>query len=57
MSHRPSRFKSDLNYLIYKHLTAAGIEIPYPQRDIHIRTGALKVEARELGDRSQKANA
>src|SRR5881296_4680497 len=28
MSHRPRRFRSDLNYLIYKHLTAAGIEIP-----------------------------
>jgi small-conductance mechanosensitive channel len=44
MSRRPSRFKSDLNYLIYKHLTAAGIEIPNPQRDLHIRSGTLKVE-------------
>ena len=44
MSRRPSRFKSDLNYLIYKHLTAAGIEIPNPQRDLHIRSGVLKVE-------------
>src|SRR6267142_6112091 len=39
MSHRPRRFRSDLNYLIYKHLTAAGIEIPCPQRDLHIRSG------------------
>src|SRR2546422_4380731 len=31
MSYQPRRFRSDLNYLIYKHLTAAGIEIPYPQ--------------------------
>ena len=44
MSHRPSRFKSDLNFSIHKHLTAAGIEIPYPQRDLHIRSGVLKVE-------------
>jgi small-conductance mechanosensitive channel len=44
MSHRPRRFRSDLNYLIYKHLTAAGIEIPNPQRDLHIRSGTLKVE-------------
>jgi len=29
----------DLNYLIYKHLTAVGIEIPCPQRDLHIRSG------------------
>jgi small-conductance mechanosensitive channel len=33
-----------LNYLIYKHLTAAGIEIPNPQRDLHIKSGVLKVE-------------
>ena len=44
MSHSPRRFRSDLNYLIHKHLTAAGIEIPNPQRDLHIRSGTLKVE-------------
>jgi len=47
MSRRPSRFKSDLNYLIVKHLGAAGIEIPNPQRDLHIRSGVLKVEGME----------
>lgn len=40
MSHRPARFKSDLNFLIERHLREAGIEIPYPQRDIHIRSGS-----------------
>ena len=45
MSTRPRRFKSDLNFLIYKHLTEAGIEIPNPQRDIHLRSGTLKVES------------
>jgi small-conductance mechanosensitive channel len=49
MSRRPSRFKSDLNYLIVKHLGAAAIEIPNPQRDLHIRGGTLKVESAELG--------
>jgi small-conductance mechanosensitive channel len=44
MSYRPRRFKSDLNFLIDKHLRAAGIEIPRPQRDLHIRSGVLKVE-------------
>ena len=56
MSRRPSRFKSDLNYLIYKHLTAAGIEIAFPQRDLHIRSGTLKVEnvtKRESTDASE----
>jgi small-conductance mechanosensitive channel len=45
MSNRPSRFKSDLNFLIEKHLREAKIEIPNPQRDLHIRSGVLKVES------------
>jgi small-conductance mechanosensitive channel len=56
MSRRPSRFRSDLNYLIYQHLTAAGIEIPNPQRDLHIRSGVIKVKnvgARETGESSE----
>ena len=56
MSHSPRRFRSDLNYLIYKHLSAAGIEIPNPQRDLHIRSGTLKVEnvtKRESTDTSE----
>ncbi len=44
MSSRPRRFRSDLNFLIEKHLRQAGIEIPNPQRDLHIRSGVLKVE-------------
>jgi small-conductance mechanosensitive channel len=46
MSHRPSRFKSDLNFAIEEHLREAGIEIPFPQRDLHIRSGVLKTEER-----------
>ena len=56
MSDRPRRFRSELNYLIYKHLTAAGIQIPNPQRELHIRDGALKVETvirREPAEQSQ----
>lgn len=44
MSHRPSRFKSDLNFAIEKKLREAGIEIPFPQRDLHIRGGALPAQ-------------
>jgi small-conductance mechanosensitive channel len=57
MSRRPSRFRSDLNYLIYKHLTAAGIEIPNPQRDLHIRGGVIKVKTmpdRDAGERPEE---
>jgi small-conductance mechanosensitive channel len=44
MSYRPRRFKSDLNFLIDKHLRKADIEIPNPQRDLHIRSGVLKLQ-------------
>jgi len=44
MSHRPSRFKSDLNFAIEEKFREAGIEIPFPQRDLHIRSGALSPE-------------
>jgi small-conductance mechanosensitive channel len=57
MSYKPRRFKSDLNYLIYKHLSAAGIEIPNPQRDLHIRDGVIKVKTmvdREAVGRSEE---
>src|SRR5437868_10682422 len=43
MSHRPSRFKSDLNFAIEEKLREAGIEIPFPQRDVHIRSGISKL--------------
>jgi len=44
MSHRPSRFKSDLNFAIEEKLREARIEIPFPQRDLHIRSGILRNE-------------
>jgi potassium-dependent mechanosensitive channel len=33
--------KSDLYYQIYDVLTAQGIEIPFPQRDVNLRSGAI----------------
>jgi small-conductance mechanosensitive channel len=44
MSHRPSRFKSDLNFAIEEKLREAGIEIPFPQRDVHIRSGSVRAQ-------------
>jgi small-conductance mechanosensitive channel len=43
MTHRPGIFKSDLNFAIWDKLKAAGIEIPFPQRDLHVKE-SLKVE-------------
>lgn len=38
---RPRSFRSDLRYAIHEKLKEKGVEIPYPQRDLHIRSGAL----------------
>lgn len=35
--------KSDLYYKVFSELTKQGIEIPYPQRDIHLRSGWEKL--------------
>jgi small-conductance mechanosensitive channel len=45
MSARPSRYRSDLNFAIEQKFREAGIEIAFPQRDLHIRSGVLKVES------------
>ena len=44
MSARPSRYRSDLNFAIEQKFREAGIELPFPQRDLHIRSGMLKVQ-------------
>ena len=38
MLHRRSALRSELNYGIHAALTGRGIELPFPQRDIHIRS-------------------
>ena len=45
MSGRPRRYKSDLNFAIERKLREYGIEIPFPQRDLHIRSGMLQVNS------------
>lgn len=44
MSDRPSRYRSDINFAIADKFREAGIEFPFPQRDVHIKDGVLKVE-------------
>jgi len=38
MAHRPGALASELHFLVHEALTQHGIELPFPQRDIHIRT-------------------
>lgn len=43
MAARPRRFRSELYYEIEKTLREHHIEIPFPQRDLHVRSGSLVV--------------
>jgi len=38
---RIEEVKSDLRYMIYSEFTKNGIKIPYPQRDLHLRSSSL----------------
>lgn len=38
MSYRPRRFRSELNFAIERKLREAGIEIPFPTREVHVRS-------------------
>jgi small-conductance mechanosensitive channel len=39
MTHNPRRFRSELLFAIEKKLRENQIEIPFPQRDLHLRSG------------------
>ncbi len=41
---RPGVLRSELNYAISKKFKEHGIEIPFPQRDIHIRSGIIELK-------------
>ncbi|PYJ14983.1 MAG: mechanosensitive ion channel protein MscS, partial [Verrucomicrobia bacterium] len=56
MSARPSRYRSDLNFAIAEKFREAGIAFPFPQRDVHIRDGVIKLEKvtkNEMAERSE----
>jgi small-conductance mechanosensitive channel len=44
MAHRPTRFRSDLYFAIERRLRENRIEIPFPQRDLHLRSGAFVLQ-------------
>ncbi|MEM9172615.1 MAG: mechanosensitive ion channel domain-containing protein [Pseudomonadota bacterium] len=47
---RPSRVKADYNWALETALTKYGIEIPFPQRDLHIRSGLSAQQFDNNGD-------
>jgi small-conductance mechanosensitive channel len=40
---RKGRLTSALNFAIHDRFREHGIEIPFPQRDLHVRSGVLTV--------------
>ncbi|MCC5833554.1 MAG: mechanosensitive ion channel [Opitutales bacterium] len=37
LMHKPRAFISQVNFTVWKHLRDAGIQVPYPQRDLYIK--------------------
>jgi len=46
----PGKTQAKLLWVIEDELRAAGIEIPFPQRDLHVRSGELRVRVNERPD-------
>jgi small-conductance mechanosensitive channel len=40
-AHTPALLKSELYFDLFKRFTTAGIELPFPQRDLHIRSSDI----------------
>ena len=40
-AHSPAVLKSDLYFTLFERFSAAGIELPFPQRDLHIRSSDI----------------
>ena len=44
MAQSPLRFTSNINFAIDAKFREYDIEIPFPQRDLHVRSGAIEVK-------------
>jgi small-conductance mechanosensitive channel len=42
-TYQPTRYRSQLNFAIAQKLRDHGIEVPFPQRDLRLRSGSLRV--------------
>ena len=56
MTAKPRRFRSELYFAIEKKLRENGIEIPFPQRDVHLKTRNIVI-GRENGENLTAKNA
>jgi len=44
MTHSPRRFRSEINFAIERKLREHKIEIPFPQRDLHLKPGTFALQ-------------
>jgi small-conductance mechanosensitive channel len=49
--HDHVHIRSNLNYQIERLFREYGIEIPFPQRDVHLRSGSVKISSNRNGDK------
>lgn len=49
MAFHPTRFRSDLYFAIERKLRENQIEVPFPQRDLHLRSGRITLETKVGG--------
>ena len=47
--HQKGKLRSDLNFAIDRKFREHGVEIPFPQRDLHLRGGLTKPQRDEIG--------
>jgi len=55
--HQKDAFVSELNFAIHDKLAKNGISVPFPQRDLHVRSGTLDVRLMNSAGLSGKDDA
>jgi potassium efflux system protein len=55
MASKPRRFRRDLNYAIERKLRDNHVEIPFPQRDLCLRSGSLVLPAPDKSPNASRA--
>lgn len=56
MSSSPRRFRSEINYAIDAAFREYDIQIPFPQRDLHLRSGSVVVHPGADGSKTLRVD-